>query len=67
MHGKLRRLLNEFRTADSGAMAMVAALAVIPMIGAAGMALDFAVQNTRQADFQAAADAAVLAGVKATT
>ncbi|MEE4235917.1 MAG: vWA domain-containing protein [Anderseniella sp.] len=67
MIGKLRRLLNEFRTADSGAMAMVAALAAIPMLGAAGMALDFAVQNTRQADFQAAADAAVLAGVKATT
>lgn len=67
MYGKFRRLLKEFRTADSGAMAMVAALAVIPMIGAAGMALDFAVQNTRQADFQAAADAAVLAGVKATT
>ena len=67
MHGELRRLLNEFRTADSGAMAMVAALAAIPMIGAAGMALDFAVQNSRQADFQATADAAVLAGVKATT
>jgi hypothetical protein len=67
MPARLRHLLKDFKTADSGALALVAALAAIPLFGAAGFAVDYAVQNARQADFQAAADAAVLAGVKATT
>jgi Flp pilus assembly protein TadG len=67
MPARLRHLLKDFKTADSGALALVAALAAIPLFGAAGFAVDYAVQNARQADFQAATDAAVLAGVKATT
>jgi len=67
MPARLRHLLKDFKTADGGALALVAALAAIPLFGAAGFAVDYAVQNARQADFQAAADAAVLAGVKATT
>ncbi|MDX1716686.1 MAG: VWA domain-containing protein [Anderseniella sp.] len=67
MPGKFGSLMKNFRTSEGGAIALVVALAAIPLFGVAGFAVDFAVQTTRQADFQAAADAAVLAGVKATT
>lgn len=57
----LDRLLRD----TSGAAAMLLAVAVVPLIGAAGLAVDYMRASRAQASLQAAVDAAALAGVNA--
>ncbi len=61
-----RRLTKRFRASDAGNMTMIATLAAIPMVGAAGMAIDYARISRVKDQIQYTADAATLfaAGAK---
>ncbi|ABI76848.1 conserved domain protein [Hyphomonas neptunium ATCC 15444] len=54
---------NFFRN-ESGNVAMIAALTIIPIVGIAGFAIDFQVTTTQKARVQQAVDSAVLAATK---
>jgi Flp pilus assembly protein TadG len=65
--GRNRRLganIRAFRNAAQGSTVMMFALALPVMLGAAGIAVDFATFSMKQSALQAAADAAALAGAK---
>ena len=54
--------LRSFLQCTRGNVALMAALAAIPLIGAAGVAVDLAQKNSAEARLQAVVDAAILAG-----
>lgn len=60
----LRNLIARLQRSEDGNIAIFFALATIPLIGAAGAAVDFSQANNVKARLQAALDAAVLAGAK---
>jgi Flp pilus assembly protein TadG len=60
---RLRDLFGEFARACDGNLAVIFALAAIPVIGAIGAAVDLSKANDVKAQLQNALDAAVLAGV----
>jgi len=59
----LRNLFNEFCRAREGNLAVIFALAALPVIGAIGAAVDFSKVSDVRSQMQNALDAAVLAGV----
>jgi Flp pilus assembly protein TadG len=59
----LRNLFNEFCRAREGNLAVIFALAALPVIGAIGAAVDFSKVSDVKAQMQNSLDAAVLAGV----
>lgn len=59
----LRNLFNEFCRAREGNLAVIFALAAIPVIGAIGAAVDFSKVSAVKTQMQNSLDAAVLAGV----
>jgi Flp pilus assembly protein TadG len=61
----LLQLFRKLRRDRRGAVAIVFALAALPMVGAAGVAIDMANVGRVKARMQAAADAAALAGARA--
>jgi Flp pilus assembly protein TadG len=56
-------LLRRFRPARAGNIAVIFSIALIPLIGAIGVAVDWSMANKVQASVQKALDAAVLVGV----
>jgi len=64
---RFRRLLWDFRRARHGNMAVIFALAAIPVIGAIGAAVDLSKANDVKTTLQNSLDAAVLAGVTQST
>jgi Flp pilus assembly protein TadG len=62
--GRARNLIAGFLRANEGNLAVIFAIAAIPVIGSIGTAVDFAKVNDVTTHLQAALDAAVLAGVK---
>ena len=60
---RLRALVCEFRTNKRGNVAVITALATLPMIAAAGCAIDYTTASMIKTKLQAAADAAALATV----
>jgi Flp pilus assembly protein TadG len=63
----IRDNLRALRAATGGSIAPAFALALVPLVGAAGAALDYSKANQVKATLQAALDSAVLAGVKPST
>lgn len=61
--GKLRHLIGRFRRASGGNIAVVFALALVPIFGAIGAAVDYSQANDVKSRLQNALDSAVLAGV----
>lgn len=59
--GGIKSLLRRFRKAESGAVAVTLGIAVVPMMLAAGVALDFVHASTIKTKLQNALDAAALA------
>ncbi len=59
--GKCRRFWNTFRRAEDGHVAVIFALAVFPVVGAVGAAVDYSHGNQVRANLQKALDSAVLA------
>lgn len=57
--------MNAFLKSTSGNMALIAALAIAPVLGAVGVAIDFAKLNEVEVRLQSALDGAVLAGASA--
>jgi len=57
------RHLTKFRHASGGNVAVIFALAAIPLVGAIGVAIDFARANDVKSQMQKSLDAAVLTGV----
>src|SRR3954469_7709355 len=55
--------MGEFRRASGGNVAVIFALAAIPLIGAIGVAIDLARANDVKSQMQKSLDAAVLSGV----
>src|SRR5271169_4873440 len=55
--------LSKFRPAREGNIAVIFSIALIPIIGAIGIAVDWSMANKVQASIQKALDAAVLVGV----
>jgi len=55
-----RRLFAEFRTAERGNVVITFALAIVPVIGGVGAAVDYSRANSAKAGLQAAIDAAGL-------
>ena len=64
---KVSALLNRFRTAQQGMVAIWCAAAMIPACGAAGAALDYMRASQIQTRLQTAMDAAALAAATSTT
>jgi Flp pilus assembly protein TadG len=60
----LARRIRGFRDDRSAQVAMIAALAAVPMVLAAGVAIDYSRAANARSDLQAAVDAAVLAGAR---
>ena len=60
---RLRTLISNFRLNSRGNVAVITALAAVPMIGALGCAIDYSNAAMIRAKLQAAADAAALATV----
>ncbi len=56
-------LLRKFRPSREGNIAVIFSIALIPVVGAIGMAVDWSMANRVQASLQKALDAAVLVGV----
>jgi Flp pilus assembly protein TadG len=61
----LKTLLNRFKADQNGTIAVMAALAIVPMMLAAGAAVDFVRFNAAQTHVQAALDAATISGAAA--
>jgi Flp pilus assembly protein TadG len=61
---RARKLIARFITASDGNVAVIFAIAAIPVIGSIGTAVDFAKVNDVSVRLQTALDAAVLAGAK---
>ena len=59
--GSIKALVRRFASGESGAVAVTIGIAAIPMMMAAGVALDFVHANTLKARLQSALDAAALA------
>lgn len=57
---RLRQLAREFRSADSGNIAITFALATLPVIGGVGAAVDYSHANSVKAAMQAALDSTAL-------
>ena len=65
--GSVRRIsdrLRHFRDDRSGNLAIIAALAAIPLVLAIGIAVDYARASAARSDLQSAVDAAVLGGAR---
>jgi len=60
-----KAVIRRFWRARNGSVAIVFALAALPLIGLLGSAVDFTRASVQQARLQAASDAAVLAGIVA--
>jgi Flp pilus assembly protein TadG len=60
--GRVRNLITEFFRAKAGNVAVIFAVAVVPIIGAIGTAVDYSRASDVKSHLQAAIDAAVLAG-----
>ncbi len=60
---RLRALVRDFRTNRRGNVAVITALAALPMVAAMGCALDYSMASMVKTKLQAAADAASLATV----
>jgi len=60
---RLRALVCDFRTNRFGNVAVITALAVLPMVAAMGCAVDYSMATMVKTKLQAAADAASLATV----
>jgi Flp pilus assembly protein TadG len=60
---KLRRQLQRFRVAERGNVVITFALALIPVAGAVGAAVDYSRSNNYRSQLQAAADAASVGSV----
>ena len=58
---RFRCLLTRFKTNDEGQIAVIVALALIPMMTAVGSAIDYSRASNSKTGLQAALDAAVLA------
>jgi Flp pilus assembly protein TadG len=56
----LRRLLRDLRSADSGSVTLVFALAIVPVMGFVGAAVDYIHANSIKSALQAATDATAL-------
>jgi Flp pilus assembly protein TadG len=63
---KLHRLSQSFRTAQGGNVVMTFALALIPLVGFVGAAVDYSRGNAAKATLQTSLDSAVLATAGAT-
>jgi hypothetical protein len=61
---KLCNRLQAFRTAEDGNIAVIFAIAIVPVITGAGAAIDYSRANVTRATVQAALDSALLAGAK---
>jgi Flp pilus assembly protein TadG len=59
----LRRRLCALRTADAGNVVITFTLALLPIMGAVGAAVDYSVANKARTELQAAADAAAVGSV----
>src|SRR5687768_2876847 len=57
---KLARTLRDFRTAQSGNVALTVGLSVVPMFGLVGSAVDYSRMNTFKAEMQGALDATAI-------
>ena len=57
---KLRNRLQAFRSARGGNVAVIFGLAIIPIVGAVGAAVDYSRANSAKTDMQAALDATAL-------
>jgi Flp pilus assembly protein TadG len=66
MNRHFQRLLSRFGRDDRGNVAMIFGLALVPVIGLAGASVDYGRASQLRTKMGAAADAAVLAAVKAT-
>jgi Flp pilus assembly protein TadG len=64
MRIKVRFLLSAFRREERGQVAVVLSLAILPMLGLVGAAVDYSRASSVRAQLQGAMDAAVLAGAK---
>jgi Flp pilus assembly protein TadG len=60
---RLRALISNFRLNKRGNVAVITALAILPMIAAVGCAVDYSMASMIKTKLQAAADAASLATV----
>jgi len=63
-HGRLVLKLKEFCAAERGNIALIFALALIPVMTGAGAALDYSRANAAKSVLQSALDSALLAGAK---
>ena len=61
----LKKLLKHFNADQNGTIAVMAALAAVPMLLATGAAVDFVRFNAAQTHVQAALDAATISGAAA--
>src|SRR4051794_5761267 len=61
---RLVRHLSRLQHAQEGQVAVIVALALIPMVSAVGAAVDYSQANGIKAKLQASLDAALLAGAK---
>jgi len=62
---RLRRIAGRYGREEEGVVAILFALALIPLVGLAAGAVDFSRLNTMKSGVQHAADAAAIAGAKA--
>jgi hypothetical protein len=62
--GKFSKLLRAFRSAAGGNVAITFALALVPLMGMIGTAVDYSRANNIRTNLQTALDAAVLAGAR---
>ncbi len=60
MISRLRQLVHEFRTAETGNIALTFALATLPVIGGVGAAVDYSHANSVKAALQASLDSTAL-------
>src|SRR5206468_3420102 len=60
---KLLSLLNRFKTDSRGNIAVILAIAVLPIVGAIGCAVDYSLASRIRSKLQSAADAASVAAI----
>src|ERR1700761_278819 len=61
--GRLTALLGRFRSNSSGNIAVIFAIALVPILTAIGAATDYSAANRIKAKMQSAADAAAVASI----
>jgi Flp pilus assembly protein TadG len=63
MPARLRRLLKRFKTDSSGNIAVIMAIAILPVTAAIGCAVDYTLASRMKSKLQSAADAASVAAI----